>query len=78
MRHRKRVTPLVWCISNADSEQVERRTGRVVNIANQSKLLKNNYSTHSRIHKTNNIDLGSSLMKGCKKNILNLLLNLIC
>lgn len=58
MSHRKRVTPLVWCISNADSEQVERGTGRIVNMPNQSKLSENHCYTRGQIYKTNNMDLG--------------------
>lgn len=67
MSHRKRVTPPVWCISNADGEQVERGTGGgAVNILNQSKLSDTHHCyTRGQIYKTNNMDLGTPLVTEC-------------
>lgn len=61
----KRVTPLIWWISNADGEQVEWGTGRVVNTSNQCKHSENHCYTRGQIYETNNMDLGRPFVNAC-------------
>lgn len=59
MSQRKRVIPLVWCISTVDGEQVEWGIGWAVNSPNQSKLSENRRDTCGQIFDNNSTDLST-------------------
>lgn len=72
MSPRKWVTPLIWWISSADSEQIEWGTGGVVNNPNQSKLSNNHFYTRGQIYETS-MESGRPFVEECsilKKEII--------